>query len=260
MSGAARGRVVAAVAIVGTALAGCARTGLRLEMLASFPPVGTVERFGPGFLGSDTATETVSFSLAEDAEVALVAVAPNGRVSALYPYAPGESSRFTAGRHTVSVPVTVEWVPDPGVAPAASNAVREIEAQQAYLRCISIRRPRRSPPTQPARAATDTTTGRGDTPPVAPGGEYAPLMPSSDVEACGVAPTGGRSAFGAPGTFRVKNDVIILVASGTPLSAEGLRRHVTGVRVRTSADLRDLPGRIAGGRRRPFAGYYSLRY
>jgi hypothetical protein len=259
MSGPERGRTAAALLTAAVALAGCARPPLRLDALASFPPVGAVERFGPGSLVSDTASETVSFSLAEDAEVALVSVAPSGRVAPLYPYAPGESSRFTAGRHTVSVPVTVEWLPDPDAGPAASNAVREMEAQQAYVRCLAILRPRRRPPTQPARAAGDTTAGRTEATPVVPGAEYAQAY-SSDVEACGVAPAGGRTAFGAPGTFRVRNDVIVLVVSDAPLSADGLRRRVTGLRVRTIGDLRELPGWIAGQRRRPSAGYYSLRY
>jgi hypothetical protein len=212
----------------GLALTACAHGQLRLDALPPTFSIGAVDRYGTDSLTIEPGGEIVSFALAERAEIALVAVTSGGRVSVLYPYAPGESSQFAAGPHALVVPVSLEWAADPsGRAPA--TAATEMEALRAYNQCLATRRPR----------AANTF--------------------SSDREACGQPPMPSGSASGQPGAWRPRDDVVVLVVSSAPFTAERLRQRVLGLRVRSEADLRALPLWIVGDRSLPWAGYYSRR-
>lgn len=243
----------AAVAATGLALAACARGALRLDALPSVFSVGALDRYGSDSLAVEPGGEVVTFSVAQDAEIAMVAVAPSGEVRPLYPFAPGESSRFTAGSHTIVVPVSYEWAPDPN-APARPTAALEVEAMVAYRRCLAERRPR-PPRPQPAPRAPGDTSTRQVTPSPPEGSMF-----TTDVEACGSPPLGTGATAAGPGRWRPRNDVIVLVASRTPLTAERLRQRLLGLRVRSPEDLRELPRWITGDHLRPPAGYYSVRF
>jgi len=240
----------------GLALAACAQGQLWFDALPPASSIGAVDRYGTDSLAIEPGGTIVSFVLAEAAEIALVAVTSEGRVSALYPYAPGESSRFAAGPHALVVPVTLEWLPDPsGRAPAV--AATEADALRAYNQCLATRRPRYAGRTTASRAPGDTS-GRREAPPSA-ADAYANIF-SSNVEACGQPPAPRTSAAGQPGAFRPRDDVILLVVSSTPFTAEQLRQRLLGLRVRSEADLRALPLQIGADRSLPWAGYYSPRF
>jgi hypothetical protein len=240
----------------GLALTACAHGQLRLDALPPTISIGAVDRYGTDSLTIEPGGEIVSFALAERAEIALVAVTSGGRVSVLYPYAPGESSQFTAGPHALVVPVSLEWAADPsGRAPA--TAATEMEALRAYNRCLATWRPRRASRTTASRAPGDTSSQR-EAPPSVVEERYSNYF-SSDAEACGLLPVSSGSAPGQPGAWRPRDDVVVLVVSSTPFTAERLRQRVLGLRVRSEADLRALPLWIVGDRSLPWAGYYSRR-
>jgi hypothetical protein len=240
----------------GLALTACAHGQLRLDALPPTFSIGAVDRYGTDSLTIEPGGEIVSFALAERAEIALVAVTSGGRVSVLYPYAPGESSRYEAGPHVVVVPVSLEWSPDPS-ARAPALAATEMEARQAYNQCLATRRPRTARRTTASRAPGDTSSRREAPPPVVEEG-YSNYF-SSDAEACGQPPLSSASALGQPGAWRPRDDVVVLVVSSTPFTAERLRQRVLGLRVRSQADLRALPLWIVGDRSLPWAGYYLRR-
>ena len=178
----------------GLALAACAHGHLWFDALPPASSIGAVDRYGTDSLMIEPGGEIASFVLAEAAEIALVAVTSEGRVSALYPYASGESSRFAAGPHTLVVPVSLEWSPDPsGRAPAM--AATEMEALRAYRQCLATRRPRNAGRTTAPRAPGDTSSQR-EAPPSAVDA-YANIF-SSDREACGQPPVPRTSAAGQP--------------------------------------------------------------
>lgn len=236
-------RLTAGAAVV-ILLAACARASLFLDTLPQSFSAGEVEQYGPGALTIE-AGEIVSFTLAEAAEVALVSVTPDGRVSVLYPYAPGESSRFPAGPHTLVVPVSLEWAPDPSARAVSAAA---IEANEAYRSCAASYR------SQSAAAAAS----RGDTSSQRRADQRAPEL--TDAQCRPPAPASASTAAGQPGTWRPRNDVVVLVASNTPLTDQTLRHRVQGLGVRSEADLRTLPARILGDDLSPWAGYYSVRF
>lgn len=239
----------------GLALTACAHGQLRLDALPPTFSIGAVDRFGTDSLTIEPGGQIVSFALAERAEIALVAVTSEGRVSVLYPYAPGESSRYPAGPHALVVPVSLEWAPDPS-AQTSALAAREAEAVQAYRQCLATWRPRGARAETPSRAPGDTSSRREE--PRSAADSYANMY-SSDREACGQPPVPSTSAAGQPGAFRPSDDVVVLVVSSTPFTAEHLRQRVLGLRVRSEADLRALPLWIVEDRSLPWAGYYSRR-
>jgi len=244
------------ILIAGLALTACARARLQLDALPATGSFGAVERYGPGLVRVDPSGETLAFDLAQDAEVALVSVAPSGRVNALYPFQPGESSRFSAGPHTIVVPVSLEWAPDPSARGGATYSPSESELMRRYDQCMAAWRATQGPSRPPSRAAGDTSRSRQEQP-------FVPTMDSWVVnpgERCGQPPTAGYASAAPSGSsWRVQNDVLVLVASHTPLGADALRRRIEGLRVRSEADLWELPLWIAGDRVRPWAGYYSRR-
>lgn len=218
--------------------------------------MGAVDGYGTDSLAIEPGGEIVSFVLAQAAEIALVAINPEGRVSALYPHAPGESSRFTAGPHALVVPLSLEWSPDPDGRPT-EGAATEAEAVRAYRQCLATRRPRNNTGRTSASRAPGDTSRQRETPQPAVDA-YASIY-SSDLEACGQPPAPRTSAAGQPGTFRPIEDVVLLVVSSTPITAERLRQRLSGLRVRSEADLRALPLRIGADPSVPWAGYYSRR-
>jgi len=249
-------RRMGSVLWTGLALAACAHGHLWFDTLPPASSIGAVDRYGTDSLTIEPGGEIVSFALAEAAEIALVAVTSEGRVSALYPSAPGESSRFAAGPHTLVVPVSLLWSPEPfGRAPALAAA--ETEALRAYSRCLATRRPRAVSKPPASRAPGDTSSQR-EAPPSA-ADTYANIF-SSDLEACGQPPMPSTSAAGPPGAFRPRDDVVFLLVSSSPFTAECLRQRLLGLRVRSEADLRALPLRIGADHSLPWAGYHSRRF
>jgi len=241
-------RRVGLILIAGLALTACARARLQLDTLPATGSVGAVELCGLGLVRVDPSGETLNFDLAQDAEVALVSVAPSGRVSALYPLQPGESSRFSAGPHTIVVPVSLEWAPNPSARESAASSPSESELQRLYDQCMAAFRAARGPSRTPSRATGDSSRPQQDS------------WASNPGERCGQLPTAGTASAAPSGSsWRVQNDVLVLVVSRTPLGADGLRRRIKGLRVRSEADLRELPLWVAGDRVRPWAGYYSRR-
>jgi len=240
----------------GLALTACAHGQLRLDALPPTFSIGAVDRYGTDSLTIEPGGEIVSFALAERAEIALVSVTSGGRVSVLYPYAPGESSRYAAGPHVVVVPVSLEWSPDPA-ARVPALAATEAEALRAYTQCLATRRPRAASRPTASRAPGDTSSQRQEASSVSDERYYD--MFGSDREACGQPPVSGGSASGQPGAWRPRDDVVVLVVSSTPFTAERLRQRVLGLRVRSEADLRALPLWIVGDPSLPWAGYYSRR-
>jgi len=233
------------------AVAACARPGFRLDPLTPAFSVGAVERFGHDTLVVHPGGEVVQFALDSAAEVALVAVTQDGRVRPLYPLAPGESSRFSAGPHALVVPVSYEWTGDPS-APARATAAMELEAMRAYRDCVARWRPRRTSGQRVPRSPGDTTAQVSA--PVAEDGIVV-----REAEYCR-PPAAGVAAGGGPMNLRPKRDIVVLVASTTALAADGLRERTLGVRVRSATDLVDLPRRVTGGDLRQAAGYYSVRF
>ena len=113
------------ILIAGLALAACAHGHLWFDALSPASSIGAVDRYGTDSLTIEPGGEIVSFALAEAAEIALVAVTSEGRVSVLYPNAHGEFSGYAAGLHVVVVPVSLEWPPDPSArAPALAKEGR----------------------------------------------------------------------------------------------------------------------------------------
>jgi hypothetical protein len=249
-------RRVGPILIAGLALTACARAHLRLDALPATGSVGAVERYGQGLVRVDPSGETLTFDLAQDAEIALVSVAPGGRVNALYPFQPGESSRFSAGPHTIVVPVSWEWAPDPSARGSNGYSPSEAELMRSYNRCMAAFQATRGP----SRTASRTT---GDSSRQGQEQQSAPVWDSyvtDPSERCGLPPTGeNSSATPSASSWRVQNDVLVLVVSRTPLGADELRRRIKGLRIRSEADLLELPLWVAGDRIRPWAGYYSRR-
>jgi hypothetical protein len=244
------------ILIGGLALTACARARIRLDALPTTGSVGAVERYGLGLVRVHPSGETLTFDLAQDAEVALVSVAPSGRVNALYPFQPGESSRFSAGPHTIVVPVSLEWAPNPSARGSDTYSPSESELMRRYSQCMAAFQAARGPSRTPSRATGDSSRPRQEQP-------SAPVWDSYIVnpgERCGQPPTEGNASAAPSGSsWRVQNDVLVLVVSRTPLGADELRRRIKGLRVRSEADLRELPLWVAGDRVRPWAGYYSRR-
>jgi len=236
-----RRATVAAVVL----LAACAAAPLLLETLPAAFTTGAVELYGPGELTVEGG-EIISFNLVRPAEIALVAVVPDGSVSVLYPYAPGESSRFAAGPHALVVPVSLEWAPDPS-ARAPSVAAAAVAANDAYRSCVASNRSR----------SAGAAASRGDTASQRRADQRAPEL--ADAQCRPPAPASASAAAGQPGTWRPRNDVVVLIVSDTPLTDEALRQRVRGLEVRSEAALRELPARILGETSSPWAGYYSVR-
>lgn len=244
------------ILIAGLALTACTRARLQLDALPATGSVGAVERYGLGLVRVDPSGETLTFNLAQDAEVALVSVAPGGRVNALYPFQPGESSRFSAGPHTIVVPVSWEWAPDPSARGSNTYSPSESELMRRYNQCFAAFQAARGPGRRSSPAASDSSRPRQEQPPAPVWDSYV----TDPGERCGQPPTGGdASAAPSASSWRVQNDVLVLVVSRTPLGADELRRRIKGLRIRSEADLRELPLWVAGDRVRPWAGYYSRR-
>lgn len=239
----------------GLALMACAHGQLWFDAVPMAFSIGAVDRYGADSLTIEPGGSIVSFALAERAEVALVAVTSGGRVSVLYPYAPGESSQYAAGPHALVVPVSLEWEPDLS-AGAPATAATEAEALRAYQLCLATWRPRASSRPTASRAPGDTSSQRQEAPSAVDA--YANSF-GSEREACGQPPVSGGSASGQPGAWRPRDDVVVLVVSITPFTAERLRQRVPGLRVRSEADLRALPLWIVGDGSVPWAGYFSRR-
>ena len=239
---------------LGTAamLSACAAQRLDWRTVPTTFSVGEVGRYGQGIVSVDSAGGTVTFALggAGAAEIALVAVAPDGRVHPLYPLQEGESSRFGGGAHAVTVPVVVpEWRARPSAPATASD-----EAWRNQNRCEAIARAviganSRSPEVADSSRGTPPHSQMND-----------PTV-GNVSQMCSAPPVGrGSPAPLAAGRFEPEDDVIVLVVSEAPISAEQLRRRVAGLRLASEADLRALPRRIAGDPSGPFAGYYSRRF
>ena len=226
----------------------CATGQFALDRMPASGTAGTPERFGQGLLGVNAQASTATFTLARDAEIALVRVTPDGRVRPAYPLAPGESSRFTAGLHTVDIPEVRVW----NAPPATSSAAQETEQWRAYNACIAQNRDQGRMPQE--KGALSRDSGRV----VAPVPE-TPFTSTPTQAACSVTPTRRPAAPAGAGAWETENDVIVLTVSESPVTSDELRARVAGARIRSEADLRALPERIAGDRLRPWAGYFMVR-
>ena len=224
-------------------LAACVPWRLAVESVQPGSSIGDIERFGRGLAGINVAASTATFVLAEAAEVTLVSVGSDGRVRPLYPYAEGESSRFTAGLHTIEIPETRVWVA--AAAGVGASAAAETDRWRAYNACVAQARNAGRPP----QAKADT--GRAAAP--------EPLPRYMVESQCASPPATGAISGGLAGSWETQNDVVVMVVSRLPIGAEELRRRIEGVRVRSERQLRELPIRIAGDRLGPWAGYYSPR-
>jgi len=249
-------------AAVALSFAGCARPYFDLGGLQPFGSVGDAERFGEGIIGFGTSGETVTFVLAEAAEVALVAVSEDGRPQALYPLEPAESSRYEAGLHTLAVPV-LEGGPLAQSPGSTSTTAGDMAALRQYNACEGTTRTAQREAAE--RAAAQSRAG-SDTSRAAARQPSAPFYPqystgTSVAERCGTRPQPSPVSRSAqPSRPAPRDDVVVLVVSHTPLRALDLRARIAGLRVRTEADLRALPALVAGDPGRSWAGYYFLRY
>ena len=242
------GRTLAAVFAAALAAGACATGQLAFDRLPATSTSGAPERFGQGLLGVNARASTMTFTLARDAEVAIVRVSPDGRVRPAYPLGPGESSRFTAGLHTVDIPEMRIW----SAPPAAPTTAQETERWRAYNACIARNRDQGRMPQEKGRLSPDS--GR----PAATAPEPSASSPPTESQ-CGIAPVGRAPATGGAGVWVTENDVIVLSVSESPVTSDELRRRVAGARVRSEADLHALPARVTGDRPGPWAGYFMVR-
>ncbi len=241
----ARGAMLLAAVLAAGA---CTSARLALDRLPAAGTSGRPERFGQGLLGVNAQASTATFTLARDAEIALVRVAPDGRVRPAYPLAPGESSRFAAGLHTVDVPEGRVW----NAPLAVPYAAQETEQWRRYNACIANNRDQGRMPQEKGSVSRDSSRV------VAPVPE--PPATSSPTQApCAPVVVPRFSAGGGAGTWETENDVIVLIVSESPITSDELRARVAGARVRSEADLRALPARVAGDRPTPWAGYFMVR-
>ncbi len=234
--------------VAALAAGACASGRLALDRLPAAGTSGAPERFGRGLLGVNAQASTATFVLARDAEIALVRVAPDGRVRPAYPLAPGESSRFTVGLHTVDIPELRVWNGPVAVASAA----QETEQWRRYNACIANSRDQGRMPQEKGSVSRDS--GRVVAPVPEPPAESSPTQAQCAPAAPRRSPDGGGA-----GTWETENDVIVLAVSESPITSDELRARVAGVRILSEADLRALPARVTGDRPAPWAGYFMVR-